>query len=1084
MRARLLPGSVALAIALGVFVSRAQRAPDSEQDSFAKLPGKELVQRLMDEKSRSRAFYELWRRSGAGKDEGFDGFEEGHYDPSVIVCPQEKGELPIYIVLCGFLGKSDPASRDGYSIEKPNELFASAPGLPPRGTGDKSMIEAFTADGRRIVPFGGNNVLDGVLADINADGMIDRVEVTNYGVDGVKNVQALTVSTVKVKEQPLFTVVLNWEADEWTFRLTDQDGDRISDIEAGPRTAAGFKPKAVWKWDRAKHEYLGPAGKPGDHFRVIDSKNIWKELERFKTAKLTFPKDADAVPESDDAPAQAPPAPSVAANSEPYHYSSLKGSSDAGMFQFMARGKSEQDRELEAKIRNRLPESFWTMDAKKAALTLINANRTDAHRAHFQIAIDDRDKAGLPARCTIAFSDSSSRCYNAVDAQYFLRVDPQDSYLAYARSWAGGVVFYSAVHDQPAFDLRLCPLRYVDARKIAEVIWWLDRVRTRSTRGDSSFDGMHSTADGHGKLTLRADAQTLIERSDTLWSAYLSERWNGDYNHASFLNFAAYLMADALPARLGNDWSQFEPKHQQDIIARQNSAPAYTDEERKRLRDLGERFLSWFSPDQERISFSIVAEAARLAAGFAIGSAAERLRAIESALPPPGPAKRRYEEVSAEREKLPHPFEVKDREKRKVIEQRRAALDEEITAILHDHAGDSPGHLRRAIVLSRRQVAAANDAEQLHAWAISKSEGHQWAFQRLARIDPKRYADALESLMHQADGKWARQFFHELAQTDPKRAADIARDLPAEKKDALAVSAFLLLREAENVPDEAKRVATIIKILHDPKSGWEERGRAVGLLVPRDAPLRYPGREVDDALLKLFEPGQADELINFSLERACRALALRGRTDLFDRIAKQLKMTKDPHLYHGVLGALTHLAQSEPSRFNPRLLAILKPHLSHTDKHMAEILWAIWSADLRELRPDLERLATRSTDEYEDRKAHSYGGTASPVTGRFHFARKIVGIWSEPDAFTRARLLAAFAATEAYEFVGEPKPERLARMKAEMNRAGAELSAEAKTELAAFLKTIDSVPAPNDGERVDPETLREITAFARSEFRL
>src|SRR5688572_14758438 len=104
---RRLLGSVALALVLVVLASHAQPARDSEQDSFTKLSGEELVRSLLDEKSRSRAFYELWRRSNPGKDEGFEEFEAGHYDPMVVVCPQEKGEQPIHIVLCGFLGRSD-----------------------------------------------------------------------------------------------------------------------------------------------------------------------------------------------------------------------------------------------------------------------------------------------------------------------------------------------------------------------------------------------------------------------------------------------------------------------------------------------------------------------------------------------------------------------------------------------------------------------------------------------------------------------------------------------------------------------------------------------------------------------------------------------------------------------------------------------------------------------------------------------------------------------------------------------------------------------------------------------------------------
>ena len=58
---------------------------------------------------------------------------------------------------------------------------------------------------------------------------------------------------------------------------------------------------------------------------------------------------------------------------------------------------------------------------------------------------------------------------------------------------------------------------------------------------------------------------------------------------------------------------------------------------------------------------------------------------------------------------------------------------------------------------------------------------------------------------------------------------------------------------------------------------------------------------------------------------------------------------------------------------------------------MEEILWAIWSANLRELEGDVLGLATRTPEEYQDRSAVSYGGSVTPVTGRFHLARHCFG---------------------------------------------------------------------------------------------
>ncbi len=185
------------------------------------------------------------------------------------------------------------------------------------------------------------------------------------------------------------------------------------------------------------------------------------------------------------------------------------------------------------------------------------------------------------------------------------------------------------------------------------------------------------------------------------------------------------------------------------------------------------------------------------------------------------------------------------------------------------------------------------------------------------------------------------------------------------------------------MPDEQKRLATIIEILHNPKTESSDRWNAIDLLVPPDDPMRYPGREVDEALLKLLEPDQTDDLTNFSPAKACRALASRGRTKHFDPIVHALETARDPTNYEEILGALVQLAQLDPARFNPRLRAILEPHLSQTNINMNEVLWAIWATDLKDLKPDLERLATRTPAEFEDEKAHSSGGDVTRVTGRF-----------------------------------------------------------------------------------------------------
>lgn len=1071
-------------VAIAVFLvlvpfSHGKPTADLEQASFAKLSGKELVLQLSDDKKRPRVFCELARRAEPGEHADFSTFESKHYDLRLIVCPQEQPRAPIYLVLYGYINLSE--SNGGYRVDKASELFPPVVNSGPAE--EEPAIQAFNSGGQEVKPFGGNNVLrrGGTLADINGDGIVERVDTETYGSE-FNNATVLMVSAVKTKAQPLLTVVLNWGGDEWTFRLVDRDGDGISEIEAGPRTRIGLIPKAVWKWDRQRHAYAGPDGKAGDHFRTINGAMIWKELKRLKATNLTFPKDPDAIParsiETTQATQTSTP---VTPPSRSYRYSSLKNASDAEVLRFMAKGKSEEDREGEKILRNHLPENFWSTDAKAAALALVETNQSQDHRVHYQLAIDDRDKALPPAVCTVAFSETSPRDYNAIDSHYFLHVDPDESYLAYAQTWSAGVVFYNAVYDQPSFDMRFCRLNYEEARKIAEVIWWLNRVRSRVVKTSSS-SATFSSADEFGRLLIRADHRTVTDHAGTLWGNFAA-RWTEDYEPETFLNFAAYLIADALPKRLGNAWTRFERSDQRDADQRQDSAPTYSDEERRRLQEISEQFLTAFSADQQKVSFSIVSVAVEFTGNFGRASNTQGLQTILAAMPSPAPPKRNLKQVFSELDKLSRAHDDNPK-KGKDIDRRRAALRAEMEAIYYECALDDPAFLRRTISSAMQKLGAAADPERLSALAVSNSPEGQWALQRLSFVDRTRYAQALETLTHNPRDKWARQFFAELTGIDPDLARKRARLVQPDKKDPLVISAFLALREAGPVTDEAKWLTAIIEILHDVKADWEERGRAIKALVPEDAPLRYPGPEIDVALLKVFEPAQAGDSLNFTLEYAFEALARRGRTEYFERMADKLEATDEATVFDGMLSALAQLAQKEPARFNPRLIKIVRPHLMRTNKNLSGIFWTIWSSDLAGLKPDLERLATQTPDEYEDNKAHSYGGQPSEVTGHFHLARKILSLWSEPDPLIRSKLLVALCASEAEEFFRNPHPERVSRMKTDLNHAADELSPDAKNALREFISAIDSNPDSVDEGRVMAEMIHKATAFARAELRL
>lgn len=747
--------------------------------------------------------------------------------------------------------------------------------------------------------------------------------------------------------------------------------------------------------------------------------------------------------------------------SAPYQRQSLAGLSDEELLRRMGPGRKAYEFEYASIIQSHVPDGFWKMKPSRAAIALLEVNLSEQDRGRYRFEIEEHRGAQPPEAGSLAVTYNSSRCYNAIDRYYFLRFDPAGSYLAYAGLSAGGVVFYSAVHDQPAFDLRICPLSYADARQLAATLWSLDRVRNPQGERDAPWSMTMSTADGFGAITLKgADGDILFERRERRWAAQLSERWRGRINDEVFVNFASYLMTKALPKHLGKAWVDAAASEDQPAFLRRDRGPRYNEAELARIEQLTLRILADFSPGQERISYPIVAAAAEAAGTLLLPDAEPLLGQIRTALPEPRPM-RRFEDVSNEL----HTLRTADADTAKKRAERKgkiSALEAEQTAILRESGSDGARYLHGVVTSSLRKLAIADDVEALHALAIAREADSQWALQRLSRVDAARYVDALESCMSREEPRWARQYFEEIVRVDPERAKAIAAALPPDQANALTVSAFAVLHRANELADEGERVTALLAVLQNPKSGWDQRGQAIDLLVPPEEPLRYPQPEVDQALLRVLEPDQADDVVNFTQAAACRALALRRRTETFELMAGLLAANRDPFLYGRILDAMAQLAQADPGRLNPRLLRIVTPELAATNKRMDEIMWVIWTADLRSLRPTLEQLGTSGPDDYEDAKASSCGGDVTPVKGRFHLARQIADTWNATDPVTEIRLLTALGLEMAYFLTNEPDMSRLYRFRTSLRAAAQSLTPEQRERLETFFQVVLAQPERDD----------------------
>src|SRR5205823_2858253 len=133
--------------------------------------GEQLIEQLKNDATRSSAYFELARRAGDLKEKSEAEFAEHHRSPELVVCPQGEGQPPIYVLLSDFLGRD--RGRNGFDGADDKIFKAAAPGTRRK----KKLIEAFTAAGKRIKPFGGANVVeDGLFADINGDGRVLKAD--------------------------------------------------------------------------------------------------------------------------------------------------------------------------------------------------------------------------------------------------------------------------------------------------------------------------------------------------------------------------------------------------------------------------------------------------------------------------------------------------------------------------------------------------------------------------------------------------------------------------------------------------------------------------------------------------------------------------------------------------------------------------------------------------------------------------------------------------------------------------------------------------------------------------------------------
>jgi hypothetical protein len=217
------------------------------------------VRKLEDPAQREIVYRQIvqWQRYRGTPMYTVDPMRPGESIREVIVCPQRDGK-PLYAVVYRGAFESD------------------GPGL--------RHFELVDFDGTLVPVFEGWSIGPCDFKDLNADGVLDRLESLTYEIEGGKeDVQALTLVPMTPEQKVKLRVFyrMHQENAAWDWNVVDISGSP-PEIRLGPRDpeTKELMPRATYSWDPSRSEYVGPSGGIDEEFLRLDDLD-WVKFEDF-----------------------------------------------------------------------------------------------------------------------------------------------------------------------------------------------------------------------------------------------------------------------------------------------------------------------------------------------------------------------------------------------------------------------------------------------------------------------------------------------------------------------------------------------------------------------------------------------------------------------------------------------------------------------------------------------------------------------------------------------------------------------------------------------------------------------------------
>ncbi|XHR26746.1 MAG: hypothetical protein ACFUZC_12390 [Chthoniobacteraceae bacterium] len=553
--------------------------------------GKAFIQCLLDQESRSDAFYELVLRVEENdvqprwKGVPRSLFDDAMRDIRITECPGRDGNAPLYLVTYRedfekWYAATHPKEHALQNGFEPEDFYPPAPqetrlktqkGISHldrhlvnepmwRPDLDGKVLLFIDSNGQVQWPHGGSNLghIGTIIADINGDGVLERIDHENYGFDGPDDkdikFQMLEIKTIEATPRLLLTVVFNWHpnaadpANRWWFDVKYRAGEPFPVIELGPQPgehegAPIEKATVEYHWDQADGRYIGPEGKPGDHFRRLSITTMdgkWPKIKALQKEKgLGYPllKDAPSAKTESSKKEGRAFSPGAWKQWPKYEHHSLAAMSNEDLFRWQYGGEPEQNDTHIAWPAVVIPPKLRQLPPRDAALALAEANRTRAHRKQYDLVVADEGK--LIPKDGVLMLD----VHPGWSSPYteFIRLKAEN-----AEWWRYGVL------DHPQWS------HFLDAdgmlRWLAETIAWLDRVRTvphypEVAENASRWSYCDTTQVGLTWQANRDDEPPITYRITE--PQFAGRQWKGPYTR-----LVAQTLAVNLWASLSEGWTE------------------------------------------------------------------------------------------------------------------------------------------------------------------------------------------------------------------------------------------------------------------------------------------------------------------------------------------------------------------------------------------------------------------------------------------------------------------------------------------------------------------------------------------------